>query len=162
MKGMRIEIREYAEQDRAWARDLLKQRWGSSSVVSRGKMHHADRLPGFIAYIDDMPQGLVTYRVENRECEIVTLDALVEGRGLGRELLSAVRKIASAKKCNRVWLITTNDNERAQEFYKKSGFELVAVHKNAIQESRNLKPELPDTCINGIPIRDEIEFELAL
>ena len=156
---MSIEIKEYTEQDRAWARNLLKKRWGSSTVVSRGKMHQADRLLGFIAHIDGAPQGLVTYKIEDRECEIVTLDALVEGRGIGEELLHSVRKIASSEKCNRIWLITTNDNARAQEFYKKFGFELVTVHKNAIQESRNLKPELPDRGINGIPIRDEIEFE---
>jgi hypothetical protein len=39
---------------------------------------------------------------------------------------------------------------------------LVAVYENAIQESRNLKPEIPDIGIDGIPIRDEIEFELKL
>ena len=159
---MSIEIKDYAEQDRAWARNLLKKRWGSSAVVSRGKMHQADMLPGFIAYIDDAPQGLVTYRIEDRECEIVTLDALVEGRGIGKTLLNAVRKIASSEKCNRIWLITTNDNARAQEFYKNFGFELVAVYENAIQESRKLKPEIPDIGINGIPIRDEIKFEFKL
>ncbi len=159
---MSIEIKEYTEQDRAWTRNLLEKRWGSSTVVSRGKMHQADMLPGFIAYIDDAPQGLVTYRIEDRECEIVTLDALFEGRGIGKDLLNAVRKIASSEKCNRICLITTNDNARAQEFYKKIGFELVAVYKNAIQESRNLKPEIPDIGIDGIPIRDEIEFEIKL
>lgn len=159
---MSIEIKEYTEQDRAWTRNLLEKRWGSSTVVSRGKMHQADMLPGFIAYIDDAPQGLVTYRIEDRECEIVTLDALFEGRGIGKDLLNAVRKIASSEKCNRIWLITTNDNARAQEFYKKCGFELVAVYENAIQESRKLKPEIPDIGIDGIPIRDEIEFEIKL
>jgi GNAT superfamily N-acetyltransferase len=159
---MSIEIKEFTEQDRSWARNILEKRWSSSTVVSRGKMHQADMLPGFIAYIDDAPQGLVTYRIEDRECEIVTLDALVEGRGIGKALLHAVRKIASSEKCNRIWLITTNDNARAQEFYKKFGFELVAVYKNAIQESRKLKPGIPDIGINGIPIRDEIEFEFAL
>jgi GNAT superfamily N-acetyltransferase len=159
---MSIEIKEFTEQDRSWARNILEKRWSSSTVVSRGKMHQADMLPGFIAYIDDAPQGLVTYRIEDRECEIVTLDALVEGRGIGKTLLHAVRKIASSKKCNRIWLITTNDNARAQEFYKKYGFEFVAVYENAIQESRKLKPGIPDIGINGIPIRDEIEFEFQL
>ena len=90
------------------------------------------------------------------------MDALVEGRGIGKDLLHAVRTIASSEKCNRIWLITTNDNVRAQEFYQNYGFELVAVYKNAIQESRKLKPEIPETGINSIPIQDEIEFELKL
>ena len=39
---------------------------------------------------------------------------------------------------------------------------MVAVHRNAIEESRKLKPEIPLTGIDGLPIRDEIELELLL
>ena len=34
------------------------------------------------------------------------------------------------------------------------------VHRNAIADSRRLKPEIPLTGENGIPIRDEIELEI--
>jgi hypothetical protein len=36
---------------------------------------------------------------------------------------------------------------------------LVAIHRNALQESRKLKPEIPLTGVAGRPIDDEIEFE---
>ena len=39
---------------------------------------------------------------------------------------------------------------------------MVAVHPNAMEESRRLKPEIPPTGNDGIPIRDEIEFEMVL
>jgi len=51
---------------------------------------------------------------------------------------------------------------KAVRFYQKRGFELVAVHRNAVEEFRKLKPKIPRFRINGIPIRDEIEMELIL
>jgi hypothetical protein len=39
---------------------------------------------------------------------------------------------------------------------------LVAVHRNALEKSRKLKPEIPLIGNDGIPIRDEIELELSL
>jgi hypothetical protein len=64
--------------------------------------------------------------------------------------------------CTRLWLITTNDNLHALRFYQKRGFMLVAVHRNAVEQSRKLKPEIPLYGKDGIPIRDEIELEMLL
>jgi ribosomal protein S18 acetylase RimI-like enzyme len=55
-----------------------------------------------------------------------------------------------------------NDNLHALRFYQKRGFVLVALHRNALEASRKLKPEIPLVGIDGIPIRDEIELELVL
>ncbi|HEX7715028.1 MAG TPA: GNAT family N-acetyltransferase, partial [Bacillota bacterium] len=64
--------------------------------------------------------------------------------------------------CQRLWLITTNDNLAAIRFYQLRGFVLVALHRDAIAQSRKLKPEIPLRGIDGIPIRDEIELEVVL
>jgi hypothetical protein len=61
-----------------------------------------------------------------------------------------------------LWVITTNDNVDALRFYQKKGFKLVAVHRNAIEQSRKLKPEIPSVGKNGIPLRDENELEMRL
>jgi hypothetical protein len=51
----------------------------------------------------------------------------------------------------------------ALRFYQKRGFSLAAVHRNAVDEARRkLKPEIPIIGLDGIPIRDEIELEMAL
>lgn len=128
-------------------------------IVSRGKMHNALSLPGFIARQNGRPVGLVTYSIENNNCEIITMNSLEQGRGIGSQLLQIVIDTARNKRCKRVWLIATNDNTTAQEFYKRKGFSIVAVHKNAIEQSRKLKPEIPLIGQNGIPIKDEIEME---
>jgi acetolactate synthase regulatory subunit len=55
-----------------------------------------------------------------------------------------------------VRLVTTNDNMRALRFYQRRGFRLVALNAGALDRSRELKPEIPATGMNGIPLRDEL------
>ncbi len=90
------------------------------------------------------------------------MNSLLEGRGIGSALVEAVIKVAVNASCKRIWLITTNDNLTALRFWQKRGFSLVAVHRNAIEESRRLKPEIPLKGEHGIPIKDEIELEMCL
>jgi DNA-3-methyladenine glycosylase I len=117
-------------------------------------------LPGFVASgADDRPVGLVTYQVVGNACEVVTLNSVDENRGVGTALLEAVREVAAQARCERIWLITTNDNLRALGFYQKRGYRLVAVHRDALEQSRRLKPSIPQISTNGIPLRDEIELE---
>jgi len=148
--------------DRDWARALIRERWGAPEIVTRGRIHCAPELSGFVARIAGRPAGLVTYAIERSECEVVSLDSLRSGCGVGTRLLDAVCSAARDAGCRRVWLITTNDNVHALAFYQKRGFELVAVHRGALEESRRLKPSIPLVGLDGIPLRDEIELELAL
>lgn len=110
----------------------------------------------------DDPVGIATYRVEGDECELVTLDALVQRRGVGSALLERVAAEARSRSCRRLWLITTNDNLNALGFYQRRGLRLVALRRDAIAEARKLKPEISAVGAQGIPIRDDIELELAL
>jgi len=155
-------VRSIRRDDRRWISQLLKKHWGSAEVVTRGKIHRADHLPGFAAVDGKKSIGLITYRTEGADCEIVTLNSLVEGAGIGSELLGAVKTEADLSRCRRLWLITTNDNTPAIEFYKKRGFAMAAVYEDAIEESRKLKPEIPQIGVDGIPITDEIEMEMML
>jgi len=137
----------------------LRDRWGSSKIVSRGKVHDASRLPAFVAICENEPSGLITFRPDSTECEIVTLDSLKEGYGIGSALIEAVTREALKAGCVRLWLITTNDNTPALRSYQKRGFAIKAVYPNTLQNSRRLKPEIPEIGIDSIPIRDEIELE---
>jgi len=155
-----MKIIELTDEHRPWARELLIGNWGSVRIVTRGKVHQADALPGLVAVIGEEPVGLLTYALENGECEIVSLNAVVEGRGVGSSLVREVREIAHSRGCSRVWLITTNDNTHALRFYQRLGMVIAAVYPNALAESRRLKPEIPEIGIDGIPLRDEIELEI--
>jgi GNAT superfamily N-acetyltransferase len=132
-------------------------------VVSRGQVHRPETLPGFVARKEGQPVGLITYRLQGGEGEIVTIDSLAENQGIGTALVEAVRQAAKAAGCTRLWLITTNDNLEALRFYQKRGFTLVRVHPQAVDDlSRPLKPEIPRLGRHGLPIRDELELELRL
>jgi hypothetical protein len=50
----------------------------------------------------------------------------------------------------------------ALRFYQQCGFVLAAIHRNALEQSRKLKPEIPLVGNDGIPLRDEIELEMML
>jgi GNAT superfamily N-acetyltransferase len=141
---------------------FLRQNWGSTRVVSRGRLYYPEKLPGFIATIGDKSVGLLTYDISNRECEVVTINSTSERLGIGSGLLEAVRKVAISAQCKRLWLITTNDNTRALRFYQKRGFLLAALYHNQLEKSRLIKPEIPALGMDGIPLRDEIELEILL
>ena len=157
-----LEIVEYSAEYCDWARKLLKASWGSTKVVTRCKVYEADKLPGFVALIDGREAGLVTYRIEGEELEIVTLDAAEEKMGVGTALIVRVRDLAEEAGVKRIWLITTNDNINALRFYQKRGFMLKAVYPKALDISRRLKPSIPLIGLQGIPLRDEIELEMIL
>jgi ribosomal protein S18 acetylase RimI-like enzyme len=131
--------------------------------VAHGRVYHPHALPGFAA-CDAAGEivGLITYCLEGDDCEIVTLDSLRPGQGLGSALIDAVVGVARAAGCRRVWLITTNDNLNALRFYQKRGFRLLALYPNALEETRRLKPGLPRLGQEGIPLRDELALELPL
>ena len=97
-----------------------------------------------------------------QQCEILTLHADQQGHGAGTALIEAVGQLARRQGCARLWLITTNDNLNAIGFYQRRGMRLVAVHPGAVDEARRLKPSIPLIGAGGIPIRDELEFELEL
>jgi GNAT superfamily N-acetyltransferase len=157
-----VTVRRIVDDDRPWAAAFLRERWGGSGIVTRGRMHNADRLPGFVALRAGDRVGLATCRAESDACELVSLDSLAEGCGVGSMLVRAVCDWARTQGCHRVWLITTNDNWPAMRFYLKRGFVFVAVYRGAIIEARRLKPEIAVTGFDGIPITDEIEMELVL
>lgn len=158
----KIEFRPIYKSDRAWVEDLLTREWGSSIIVTRGKKYDALFLPGIIGYHNNSKVGLLTYNFDGDTYEIVTLNSIVHGIGVGKGLIAELKKIAKESGAKRVWLITTNDNTNAIEFYKKQGFTVNAVYKNAVEESRKIKPEIPLIGENDIPIKDEIEMELLI
>ena len=150
-----ILVRPLRPDDRDWVRDRVVERWGSPTVVAHGVVYEPSSLPGLVAEDDARSVGLLTYNVEGDECEIVTIDAFDEGRGVGTALIDSIKGMEH----ERLWLITTNDNSRAQRFYEHVGFSLVRVHQGAVDRSRRLKPEIPLVSGDGTPIHDELEYE---
>jgi GNAT superfamily N-acetyltransferase len=155
-------LRPVNDEDREWISRLILERWGSEIVVIHSTTYTPHDLPGMIAVLKDQRIGLITYHIQGDECEIITLDSLLPSRGVGTRLIDEVKRVAQAVGCHRIWLITTNDNVEAVHFYMNRGFTLRAIHKNAVEKAREIKPEIPHLGPSGIPIRDEVELEMIL
>jgi N-acetylglutamate synthase-like GNAT family acetyltransferase len=161
--GPHLEVRRVDHHDEEWVRELMRTRWGEEIAISRGRVHRPASLPGFVVIADLIePVGLLTYSLENQECEVVTIDSLREGIGVGSMLIDAAVHLARDVGCLRVWLITTNDNVHAQAWFERRGLRLAAVHQGAVTASRKLKPSIPLVGHAGLPITDELEYEYPI
>ncbi len=133
--------------------------WGGEDMIVHGEVFRPEVLEGFV--VDDW-SGLVTYSIRGSECEIISLDSLREGHGVGSQLINAVLEEARRQSCKRLVVSTTNDNLRALGFYQRRGFSLGKIRAGAVDEARKLKPGIPALGENEIPVHDEIELEMKI
>ncbi|MGX1264401.1 GNAT superfamily N-acetyltransferase [Rossellomorea marisflavi] len=130
--------------------------WGGTEMVISTGIHDCVNLDGFVCLEDNEILGLITFVMGNQECEIISMDSLREGVGIGSSLLRRVENEAIINGCLSLSVITTNDNLHALGFYQRRGFQLVDLKCNAVETARIHKPSIPYIAENGIPIRDEI------
>ena len=156
---MEYHIKKIDKSNRQKVLEIIVQEWYSTKVVAKGKIYDTKLLHGFVVEHRNKILGIITCHIQMDKYQICTLNSLDENKSIGTSLVNRAVKDAKAKKCTCVWLITTNDNINAIRFYQKRGFELKALHNNAIEKSRKLKPEIPLTGFYDIPIVHELEFE---
>jgi GNAT superfamily N-acetyltransferase len=155
-------LRPIEDSDRPQLEQFCMNHWNSLVVVSRMKIHKVTKQPGFLTEVDGRFAGIVTYEIVGDQCEITLLETFAQNIGAGTALIDAVMGPAREAGCKRLWLITTNDNTHAIRFYQRRGFTMAALHVNSIEQARRLKPSIPLIGNDDIPIRDEIELEMAL
>jgi ribosomal protein S18 acetylase RimI-like enzyme len=159
---MIFNLRRLTPADLPRLRQFWVEHWGGDEMITRGNIYRPEQLDGFVVENENEWIGLVTFFIKDDECEVTSLDSLREGKGIGTQLIDNAVEEARARKCNRLFLITTNDNLHALGFYQKRGFEIVTVYRGGVNESRKRKPSIPLVGNDGIPLRDEIELELML
>lgn len=143
--------------DHEWAASFLDAEMGGRMQARLGELIDVLAFPGFVAERDGTRIGLLTYDQRDEGCEVAVIAAAPRHSGAGTALVDAVRAVA----VGRLWLITTNDNVDALRFYQRRGFRIAAVHRGGVDRSRELKPHIPLEGEYGIPLRDELELELA-
>ena len=154
-------FRPRREADRQWLFHLWRREWGGETMVSRGRAYRLEDVEAVIAVQGDAYVGAATFVMLEDECELLSLNSLVEGIGVGTLLLKAVEDAAKQAGVSRVTLITSNDNLKAMRFYQRRGYRFHAVHVGAIDEARKQKPSIPRVGLDGIPLHDEIEMQKA-
>lgn len=157
-----MDIKTISSKNREQINNFIRSHWFSTVMVVRGELFDMTILDGFVVYEGEKISGLVTYKISGTECEIMSLDSLMERQGIGTALINKVIETARENKCMKIKLITTNDNINALRFYQKLGFDMAKLYHNALDISRKLKPTIPLIGDFDIPVKHEIEFEMDL
>lgn len=141
---------------------LVQEHWGLP-VVCVDRLYESADLEGLV-WRDDPGeiQGLVTWAVEGDRAEIVTMEAFVQGAHIGGRLLHAAEAELQRRGVRTVVVVTTNDNLRAQAFYMRRGYRVVRLDIDGMTRVRALKPEVPETGHEGLPLRDMWELRKQL
>lgn len=148
--------------DRDEIAKFVEHHWHRKMVLTRGRAFYPHKEEGFIERQEGKIVGLLTFRIEGDELEILTVNSMLEHRGLGTALMLSAIEQARVHECRIVSLATTNDNIRGLRFYQKIGFRIKAVNVGAVDKARKTKPEIPKMGQDGIPMHDEIVMELAI
>ena len=148
--------------DHEWLAWLWKEFWGGEPMVVESGAYYLRDLPALLAERDGKLEGAITWNVMGTTAEIVSLNALVEGQGVGSALLDHLEGLMRAAGVQRLVLTTTNDNLRALALYQKRDYRLVGLRSGAVDRARQKKPVIPERAENGIPIHDELLLEKRL
>ncbi len=135
-----MNIRRILPEDLSRLRQFWVEYWGADFMVVHGQIYRPEQLDGFIVEEGAEWIGLVTFSISNHECEITSLDSLHAGKGIGTTLINKVVDEAHAKECQRIFLITTNDNLNALGFYQRRGFERIVVRLSSRERSSRASP----------------------
>ena len=157
-----ISVRPGGPDDRDRVAVFLEQR-GMRYAARLGMLHDPVADEAFVAEDGGDLMGVLTYRVDGRDCEVSSLYVATPWQGIGSALIDAAVDAVRARGVDRLWLVTTNDNVDALRFYQRRGFRLVELRVGAVDRSRaTLKPSIPEVGEHGIPLRDELVLERLL
>jgi len=139
---------------------ILEDTWGSPLLAINGKLWDSRAMSGYVAICDSVVLGYLLYEFHDDVCEIMVLQSVVQNIGIASALIECVKQTAKENNTGKVIVQTTNDNARAIRFYQKRGFTIREIRLGTLEILRRLKPSIPLVGIDGIPLRDEIEFEI--
>ena len=145
-------VRALTDADREWARSWIVEEWDLPVVSPSGVYDDPVAMDGFVAEEAGRPVGLLLHRIDEGRCEIVALVVRDQREGHGQALMEAARAAAGDNGCDRVWLITTDDNAGALAFYKSLGMTETQRHLNFVDTVQRSKPD-------STGYRDAIELE---
>ena len=151
-------IRQVDDVLREKLQPIHNETWGSHFLAVNGKLWDSRTMPGYVAVSEDEVIGYLLYEFHDGMCEIMVLESVIQNIGIATALIEQVKQKAKENGVNKVIVQTSNDNTHAFRFYQRRGFVIQEVRLGALDIARKLKPSVPLTGEEGIPLRDEIEF----
>ena len=157
-----MELKRLEELDRARVNAFLISRWFSLEMLVHGETIDLSNVQGKAILESGEIIGMITWRTLDDALEILSLDSLHEGQGIGTILLEQAVAETKKQRLRRLVLTTTNDALRALQFYQRRGFDLLCLRRGVVYKARKKKPQIPLTGENGIPLHHEIDLERIL
>jgi GNAT superfamily N-acetyltransferase len=141
---------------------ILEETWGSPYLAINGKLWDSRTMPGYAAVCGSEVFGYLLYEFHDGVCEIMVLESVAQNIGIATALIERVKQTAKSGGVSKVIVQTSNDNTHAFRFYQRRGFTIRQIRLGAMETARQLKPSIPLIGEDGIPLRDEIEFEIEV
>jgi GNAT superfamily N-acetyltransferase len=162
LEPQNYEIRKIDAILREKIQPILDETWGAPLLAINGKLWDSRTMPGFAAVNGDEVLGYLLYEFHDGVCEIMVLESVVQNIGIASALIEQVKQTAKSSGVSKVIVQTSNDNTHAFRFYQRRGFTIREVRLGAMDAARKLKPSIPLIGEDGIPLSDEIEFEIEV
>lgn len=154
---MTIATRRAEGDDREWIVTTARELLGDERQVHSRRQFTVLDGEVVIATVDGAPDGFATWDHADGVAELLAIGVHTPRRGVGRVLMAAVCDRARRAGCNRLVVVTTDENVGAQRFYEAMGFGLVERRVGAVDECRRrYKPTIP------LDIHDELEYATTL
>ena len=162
IEPQKYEVREIDAALREKVQPILDRTWGSPMLAVNGRLWDSRTMPGFAAISGDEILGYLLYEFHYGVCEIMVLESVAQRIGIATALIEQVMQTAKSVGVSKIIVQTSNDNTHAFRFYQRRGFTIREVRLGALDAARELKPSVPLISEDGIPLRDEIEFEIEV
>ncbi len=153
-------IRPYTTEDFGWAVALLDAT-GGRLRVRRGRVVDVAVLPGLVALRHGQSAGLLTLTRHLDELEISVLAAAPFDDVIAGQLLSAAQTHAGGS-CRRIWSVCSNAEFDVQRALQQNRFRLCTSRPGSVDAVARRSPGGLVTSLGGVPVRDEVEFDLLL
>ena len=162
IEPLQYEIRDIDAVLRNKVQPIIVESWGAPYMAINGKLWDTRTMPGYAAVDGGEVFGYALYEFHDGFCEIMALESVTQNIGVSTALIERVKQTAKSNHVSKIILVTTNDNTHAIRFYQRRGFTIREVRLGAMEAARQMKPSIPLIGEDGIPLRDEIEFEIEI
>ena len=162
IEPQKYEVRKIDTTFRDKIQPILDETWGSPLLAINGKLWDSRTMPGYVAVNGAEVLGYLLYEFHDGDCEIMVLESVAQNIGVASALIEQVKQTAKSYGVSKIIVQTSNDNTHAFRFYQRRGFTIREIRLGAMDAARRLKPSIPLIGEDGIPLRDEIEFEIEV
>jgi hypothetical protein len=159
---VKVILRGVTPADKDWLDTVLSSGGVEDFVSPEITAEVLTTLPGFIAHVEGDRLGVISYKTDPRNYEIVLLFSSRPGLGIGRALVNSVLMEANDAKRERVTVIARNPNGKGVTFFKGLGFSVCSVRPESIEDPSpgigNRVADIVPTAATG----DQIELSFTL